>query len=276
MKILRLMVWTSVWILVAGTLFPAFAANPETVEFFSGALAPDRSHPPDKIGGFLSKPEGAGPFPALVHLHGCAGLKLSNWELQKRLVKWGYVSLLVESIGTRGLLNICGGGSRVTKLLRAHDAYGALKYLQRLPFVDASRIGVIGFSHGGGGVFYALEPDRADFPHPSSVFTTVPTIRFKAAIAYYPRCWARKTTLYAPLLILIGEADDWTLALLCREMAEHSMAGGKPIELVVYPGVTHGFDMGFDEIAFGHRIVYDHAATEDSIRQVKAFLAKNL
>jgi len=28
----------------------------------------------DRIQGYLAKPEGAGPFPAVVALHGCAGM----------------------------------------------------------------------------------------------------------------------------------------------------------------------------------------------------------
>jgi dienelactone hydrolase len=46
----------------------------------------------------------------------------------------------------------------------------------------------------------------------------------------------------APLLILIGELDDWTPAEPCRRMAAAAQAAGYPVEIKVYPGAHHSFD----------------------------------
>ena len=46
----------------------------------------------------------------------------------------------------------------------------------------------------------------------------------------------------APLLILIGEADDWTPAEPCRRLAAASRQAGHPVDIVVYPGAHHSFD----------------------------------
>jgi len=73
----------------------------------------------------LTKPDGEGPFPAIVLLHGCGGMKSSyphNWD--KRLAEWGYVSLQVDSLSPRGMSSICAGGMIVMETLtyRVQDA----------------------------------------------------------------------------------------------------------------------------------------------------------
>jgi dienelactone hydrolase len=44
----------------------------------------------------------------------------------------------------------------------------------------------------------------------------------------------------APLLLLLGEADDWTPIAPCQALA--ARGDGAPIEMHVYPGAYHGFD----------------------------------
>jgi len=79
----------------------------------------------DHIQGYLAKPEGAGPFPAVIGLHGCAGMP----DTRKRkpvdeLVGWGYVVLL-DSFATRGIQHACTGGFPLIADMRRSDAYGA-------------------------------------------------------------------------------------------------------------------------------------------------------
>jgi dienelactone hydrolase len=75
---------------------------------------------------------------------------------------------------------------------------------------------------------------------------------FVAAVALYPSCRARYgdwradgSGVYkpaAPLLILIGEKDDWTPAEPCRELAARSHGAGLPVDVKIYPGAHHSFD----------------------------------
>ena len=61
--------------------------------------------------GYLAKPEGAGPFPAVIGLHGCAGMSdTTKQKLVDELVAWGYVVLLVDSFATRGIDHACTRG----------------------------------------------------------------------------------------------------------------------------------------------------------------------
>ena len=54
--------------------------------------------PAQTIDGYLTKPQGAGPFPALVHLHSCAGLPKAfkdghtKGEWSERLAEWAMLS----------------------------------------------------------------------------------------------------------------------------------------------------------------------------------------
>jgi len=102
-----LMLWCAGPALIAD----AWAASLERVEFESasqrrvpgGVLSPG-----DDIKGYLAKPDGAGPFPAVIVLHGCAGMHdTTRQKLADDLVAWGYVILLVDSYATRRIDNVC-------------------------------------------------------------------------------------------------------------------------------------------------------------------------
>jgi dienelactone hydrolase len=226
--------------------------------------------PAGLIDGYLTMPEGDGPFPALVHLHGCGGLpkafKNGTERLwPERLAAWGYVVLSVDSFTTRGIDNTCSGEPAP----RVADAYGALAYLAQLPLVDAKRIAVIGFSAGGIATLSVV--GRRDF----DLFEG--EHRFKAAVAFYPYCRPGRT-FAIPTLILIGEADDWTPASLCGTMVS-IRRNDDPVRLVVYPGAHHGFDapsLRPGRMRFGHWSEYNAAAAEQATEEVRRFLAEQL
>lgn len=61
---------------------------------------------PLTLTGRLFKPQGNGPFPGVVLMHGCAGIVPVNTRPQ-RLASWGSVAFQVDSFGPRGEKNIC-------------------------------------------------------------------------------------------------------------------------------------------------------------------------
>ena len=275
MKIPLFLLGMALVLVILVTAFAVPVAAFEVVEFPSGAKTSDKAIRPTIISGSLYKPEGPGSFPAVVILHGCGGIQRFNQQLARRMAGWGYVSLVVNSFAPRGMRRACGQGRAVVGF-RIRDAYGALSYLQNLSFVDGKRVGAVGFSQGAWTLLLAVREKALRKPDSENARSGGQGRRFKAAVAYYPWCPMEKTVYYPPLLILIGEKDDWTFAYRCEAMAREGLAGGGPIELKVYPGAFHGFVYGIDITVQGHRIAYDPAATEDSIRRVKAFLAKNL
>jgi dienelactone hydrolase len=132
--------------------------------FFPSLDSPLTGGKPTLLRGLLMKPEGIGPFPAIVALHGCNGL-FKEGALVAREAAWaqlltshGYVVLFPDSFEPRDVTTDCEGRVRAWAE-RSYDAYGALRYLQAQSFVIGERIGVIGWSHGGGTVIFAIAQD---------------------------------------------------------------------------------------------------------------------
>jgi dienelactone hydrolase len=232
----------------------------------------DKDGKPLSLTGILTKPEGDGPFPAIVLLHGCSGLQHSKSRSElwsNRLLSWGYVTLQLDSFGPRNVSNICTDIGEIFAMCftRAQDAYDAKDFLSELPYVDRNRIALMGWSHGGMTVLTAL------------IKKFIPQDRqtpFTATIAFYPYCDTYLNNLNAPLLILIGQADDWTPAKSCSVSMPQEQSNPEVI-LKIYSGAYHAFDWaGMDEIYEGHRLLYDPIAAQDAIIQVKNFLAKYL
>jgi dienelactone hydrolase len=227
---------------------------------------------PQPLQGYLRQTSRTGPSPAVVLLHSCNG----NWlrldeRWGKRIGSWGYVTLTVDSFGPRGLKDTCNNGAPVDL---AFDAYRALNFLVRQPFVDPARVAVLGFSQGGWLALTSVE-------HGSMEQTS--QNKFRAAIAFYPRCLGFKGDMTVSTLILIGELDDWTPAGECRNMVDgrddwgisRRKSEGAPIRLIVYPGAYHAFDApGLQTpIQFlGHRLEFNQAARDQSIEAVHEFL----
>lgn len=220
---------------------------------------------------YLSKPEGAGPFPAVVHLHGCSGLtERMRRATVARLTNWGYVSLVVDSFATRGLADDC-----VTPPADRHaDAMGALAYLATLPFVDARRVALVGHAQGGAAALQVASE------RPYRLFDLPEDLSYRAVVAFYPRCHAAKQTLALPTLILIGELDAWSPIKLCEWWMQRRDGRGAPVRLVVYREAFHGFDdpdirNGMD-FTFGHWIKYDAEAAARATNELANFLSDNL
>lgn len=235
--------------------------------------------------GKLTKPQGDGPFPAVVLLPGCGGIGKPNDDWANRLASWGYVALQVDSFRPRGETQICDKLLRVPFHIRAEDAYDAKSYLNGLPFVDRNRIGLLGQSHGGFATLASVSKSTyATSAALIDLFTDVTTNLepperndlFRAAVALYPFCIGQLDDSNAPLLILIGELDSWCPAALCQ-MKMPSGKTSNEVILKIYPGAHHGFDMeGVDMVREHHRVLYDPVASADSIVQVKEFLAKQM
>jgi dienelactone hydrolase len=233
---------------------------------------PVKRRPAEKIHGYLSKPAGAGPFPAIVHLHGCGGLTETRRERNaEQFTRWGYVTLMVDSFATRGVKENCGDQHAI--ISRSADAWGALVYLSQQPFVDAKRIAVVGYSQGG---IAALEIASAQ---PAKIFDVPDDAKFKAAVAYYPSCSAAMDKLAIPTLVLIGEFDDWTLAASCERLLRRFDSSGAPLLVTIFRGAFHDFDNAAIKGTmryFGHWLRYDKEAAARAATEMHDFLATEI
>jgi dienelactone hydrolase len=222
------------------------------------------------IQGYLTRPKGDGPFPAVALLHSCLGLPRDRQAIADRLASWGYVALFVDDFTTRGIKETCAVdfGPGIA------DAFGALLTLSKLPYVDAKRIAAIGYSQGAD---TALTIASSRF---AAAFAMPGDLRFKAVAAFYPPCQNQAgARLTMPTEILIGASDAVTPAADCESLAKAQPAGGAELKLVVYPGAAHLFDdPSFVEGAslLGMRLKYDSRAAEQSRSDLREFLAAKL
>lgn len=198
---------------------------------------------PLAVGGRLFRPEGPGPFPALVLLHGCAGVEPLHARWAGWLTARGYVALVVDSWTPRGIVENCSRGTPdVERTARFDDAFGALRYLRSLPFVDPERIGAIGWSNGG--VFAMAVINGPSLERARARGLALPAKGFRLGIGIYPGgCFSLvQEVVIAPLLVLIGGADDWTLAATCEEMVRAMRSRGAEATIRTFPGAYHYFD----------------------------------
>lgn len=208
--------------------------------------------------GWLFKPDGKGPYPAVVMMPGCMGayafgdspreIESTYLEWGERLVDAGYVALLVDSFTPRNALqNQCGHGTTGISEVsdRPYDAYAGLDYLASQEFVDANGIGLLGWSHGGSSVMVAMDAG-----------TFINDARFKAAVAFYPGCGlsnafggVQKSTWkpYAPFVILQGSADTVADPIACtNRVAVAGQLGAASVTINIFENAQHRFDGASD------------------------------
>src|ERR1700712_968352 len=114
------------------------AGNPEAIEI------PQKES--GRLKALLFRPEGQGPFPAVVALHNCTGLSNSagvvgaryrDWG--ERLAKNGFAVLMPDSNGSRGIGSQCNVRARSLRNDRERVAYAdaARVWLQAQTWVAA-------------------------------------------------------------------------------------------------------------------------------------------
>lgn len=271
-------------LLLALALAPLVAVAQERVGFAS--LDRDAAGAPVALAAEWFPVGGSGPAPAVVLLHGCSGAYDRQGRLGERMrdyAGWlhdqGVAVLIVDSFGPRGEREVCtqqAGARRVTQANRRLDALAALRWLAARPDVRADRLGLIGWSNGGSTVLAATNRRHRDVARAAA--------QPAFAVAFYPGCEAELKRGYrpsAPLLLMVGEVDDWTPAEPCRQLA----AADPRIEFHAFAGAAHGFD-GTGPVRLrrdvpngtrpgeGVHVGGDPAAREGSRALLAAFLAR--
>lgn len=193
----------------------------------------------------LFKPEGAGPFPTVIALHGCGGLggrsdpvlpRYRDWA--ERLLRAGNAVLLPDSYGSRELGPQCRVKEMRVKARRERvtDIAASRAWLMKQNWVARNRVSLIGWANGASALLWAVRPQ-------STARDAGPD--FRAAIAFYPDCrisaglgWSTRV----PTLVLIGANDDVSSPPACRQMVDGAHGRSALARIVVYPGAYHDFD----------------------------------
>ena len=213
----------------------------------------------------IKKPEGDGPFPAVLLYSGCEGL----WRDGKRLVvtdiysdiavSEGVVAIVVDSFTPRGIdyetaiTEVCSGWL-LRGAKRAGDIAVTIPFARDLPYVDPARIAIAGWSHGGWSVmdFLAMPPDRM-VPYSLTEWPANPFSGLTSVYLTYPYCGMNATgfpTLAPtrgfaeprPIWAIHGTADTTAPPWPCDEAYDLVVAEGAPIDSETIDGATHAFD----------------------------------
>ena len=207
------------------------------------------------ITGLLFLPKSTTPnhtTPAVIMLHGSAGMIQDRAKYGPQLASMGIAVLLVETYDSRRDLGV-GFIERVlniTETMFVADAYAALGYLATRPEIDPHRVVLTGFSYGGMATEYALYAQLADALAPTG-------LRFVGHVAFYAPCIARfvdNRTTGAPLLMLYGAEDQLIQPDRCADTAKELRAGGSPVDIIVYPGAVHQWDGGMERRLIGRQL----------------------
>jgi dienelactone hydrolase len=268
-------------IALAGALTSSGAtAAPEHLDIPEGDLTLHAS---------LYRPEGAGPFPAVIALHDCGGLnQRPNTEAQlysewaKKLVGDGFVVLFPDSFGSRGLGSQCREHHRTVHASRERvaDVNAARHWLEQQNYVRHDRISLLGWSNGAVAALSTIRRTTA---------ARTDTADFRSAVALYPSCRRLLETAWSarvPTLILIGSADDWTPAAACQQMVAGARGRSAHVQIVVYPRAHHEFDRANSPIRLRTGLVNtvdpsgkahggtDPAARNDAFKRVPQWLGR--
>ena len=192
----------------------------------------------------LFKPEGDGPFPTVIALHGCGGLAAHSDPVQARYRDWveqllkdGEAVLLPDSYASRGLGPQCRVKEVQVKARRERvaDIVAARQWLVQQPWVVHDRISLLGWANGASALLWAVRPQALRHTEPD----------FRSAIAFYPDCrissglgWSARV----PTLLLIGGKDDVSSPPACRQMIDGARGRSALTRIVVYPDAYHDFD----------------------------------
>lgn len=233
----------------------------------------------------IYKPAGEGPFPAVVILPSCGGLRPEILDWAKKTVAHGYVAFVVDPVTSRGQ-PVCVPASPSNHYRGTKDAFQALAHLRRFPFVDQERIGLLGFSWGAMVALLASSQTFADLFSPSQ--------RYVAAVGFYPLCHVdpmqgRPAVDFVrpdhdrPALILLAGQDVEAPAADCLSLLKAQAEKGQQVEWHIYPGATHCWDCSsldnYSKTDFrGVRVTYRYnkELTEDATQRVSEYLGARL
>ncbi len=236
----------------------------------------------------LYKPDGDGPFPVVIALHGCGGLGGHSGPVQPRYRDWaeqllrdGKAVLLPDSYGSRELGPQCRVKERQVRARRERvaDIMASRQWLVQQPWAARDRISLLGWENGASALLWAVRPQLSSHHVEPD---------FRSAIAFYPNCrissglgWSARV----PTLLLIGAKDDVSSPPACRQMVDGARGRSALARIVVYPDAYHDFDRanfplhaiaGTSDAALPDRghLGTDPEARADSQKRVAEWLAR--
>lgn len=224
-----------------------------------------------EIPALLYKPKGlkdGEKVPALLWIHGGPGgqTRLTYSPTIQHLVNNGYVVLAVNNRGSSGYgKTFFAADDRKHGNEDLKDCVESKKFLATLPYVDTSKIGIMGGSYGGYMVMAALAFAPDEFNVGVNIFGVT---NWNRTLKSIPPWWTSfREALYTelgdpvkdsvalynksplfhaknikkPFIVLQGSNDPRVLQVESDEIVAAAKANGIPVEYVVFPDEGHGF-----------------------------------
>lgn len=219
-----------------------------------------------EVPALLVMPQGGGPYPAVLFVHGRSGLNERLQAQVRRLAAAGFAVLAPDYHTGRFIPENPIEHDPATE----KDVELGLDFLKTVANVKADKVGVVGISRGGYHMGL-LAVRRADvvagivgyYPHLANPNAPEPVQVYR----YMPEVEQIKV----PALLMVGERDIELRRELVKRVAERLQELGREVELVVYPGAQRAFD--FRRV---NRTLGDDLAREDAFNRTVRFLDRVL
>lgn len=212
------------------------AYSPE--EIAVNVVMPDAESPEKiTIKTLLLKPSTPAPWNTVVISASCAGEGDLTWNFYpKEFLANGMAVVLVEPYTPRGYDSICGNQFKLTVGQRLQDLHQVLDKLRTDQRFNPNKIALSGHSVGGTNVFMSAYAEAQEKLQRNAG-------SYNAFIASAPECIAtfKKTKLLGPMLVLMGEKDDWTKPAPCLEEIKRLEGNGEAVNQLMLANASHTF-----------------------------------
>ncbi|MET0069268.1 MAG: dienelactone hydrolase family protein [Candidatus Thiodiazotropha sp.] len=223
-----------------------------------------------EVPAILYRPRKPGKYPGVLFQHGRRGLDELVQRLPRRMAARGYVVLAPDVYSARFIDKL-----PIEHLVETEgDTNAGIDYLLAQPDVSTSKVCL--YSHTRGG-YYALQVavkfKRQNkevacyvsfYPHWQNPNAEEPMQVYRYAI--------EADRLEIPTLIIMGEYEQYQRRRSIETAVKSMKAAGKPVRLVIYPGVGRGFDFRPERV----RTFADDLATKDATMRAAEFMRRHL
>jgi dienelactone hydrolase len=228
-------------------------------------------------------PDGAGPFPVVVQLHGCGGRREPQRRWAEAAVSAGWAAVTVDSYAHRGVSRlqayalVCTG-MRFRGRERAGDLYAALDWVRRQPWADSRRLAAAGWSHGGWTALDAMALAPGAEMRRATRLVDLPDEPLAGLVGAFlvypyvgPGCLAVRSGLRCPaaVMALVGGADVVVGGGFSRRRLERLRTDGPPPAVEWLAAATHAFD---EPEARDMRVRHDPELTRAAMELYRGFL----
>tara|TARA_R110002073_G_scaffold87715_2_gene208270 strand:+ start:416 stop:1273 length:858 start_codon:yes stop_codon:yes gene_type:complete len=231
-------------------------------------------------------PEGTGPFPTVILMHGCGGPRGVTEAYGRAAAAQGFIAFAPDSLALRridyreAVSKVCTG-ARLRAAERAGDLFAALEIVRADHRADSTRIALAGWSHGAWTIL-----DGLTFAHEHSAppsLTRLPDNPLKGVrgvFAFYPysgflaRSRGHDWPTNFPVRALLVRGDTVCDDADSVRVFEARKAAGADANWTYIENATHGFDER-DHLP-GSGLVFDENQARMGEDRLMAFLKEVL